>query len=140
VAFSPDGNLLATASADGTIKLWARSGEERATLRGHTASVGYVAFSPDGSRLASASEDATARLWDAATGERLLTLAGHTGAVWHVAFSADGAWLATASADGTAKVYPLGIDLLVASARARLTRTLSEPECRQYLHLDSCPR
>jgi hypothetical protein len=56
-----------------------------------------------------------------------------------VAFSADGAWLATASADGTAKIYPLGIDQLIGHARARLTRALTEQECRQYLHLDTCP-
>jgi WD40 repeat protein len=140
VAFSPDGRLLATASADGTVRLWAvPTGEAKATLRGHTDSVGHVAFSPDGLRLATASADATVRLWDATTAERLLTFSGHTGGVWRVAFSPDGAWLATASADGTAKVYPLALDQLVARARARLTRTLTQGECRQYLRLDACP-
>jgi WD40 repeat protein/energy-coupling factor transporter ATP-binding protein EcfA2 len=140
VAFSPDGRLLATASADDTVRLWAvPSGEAKATLRGHTDSVEHVAFSPDGLRLATASADATVRLWDATTAERLLTFSGHTGGVWRVAFSPDGAWLATASADGTAKVYPLALDQLVARAQARLTRTLTQSECRQYLRLDACP-
>jgi WD40 repeat protein len=140
MAFSPDGKFLATASADGTVKLWAvPTGEERATLRGHTDYVQHVAFSPDGLRLATASADATVRLWDATSGERLLTFSGHTSGIWHVAFSPNGAWLATASADRTAKVYPLRLDQLIARAQARLTRRLTEGECRQYLHLDTCP-
>ena len=65
MAFSPDGGRVATASYDGTARLWdASSGKELKVLRGHTSSVTAVAFSPDGSRLATASYDRTARLWD----------------------------------------------------------------------------
>jgi tetratricopeptide (TPR) repeat protein len=64
VAFSPDGGRVATASDDGTARLWdAASGKPLAVLREHTAQVAAVAFSPDGSRLATASGDWTARLW-----------------------------------------------------------------------------
>jgi WD40 repeat protein/DNA-binding SARP family transcriptional activator len=111
VAFSPDGTRLATASYDGTAKVWSLAsssavpGEELLTLSGHTGWVMCVAFSPDGTRLATTSADGTARVWDAASGDELLTLPGHTGLVYAVAFSPDGTRLATTSYDGTARVW-----------------------------------
>ena len=83
VAFSPDGQRLASASRDGTVKVWdAATGQEIRTLKGHTGGVMSVAFSPDGKRLASASADETVKVWDAATGQETLTLKGHTSVVY----------------------------------------------------------
>ncbi len=106
VAFSADGSRLASASSDGTVKVWeTATGHETLTLNGHTATVNSVAFSPDGSRLASASRDTTVKVWDVVTGQETLTLKGHTGPVNGVAFSPDGCRLASASDDKTVKVW-----------------------------------
>jgi WD40 repeat protein len=72
LAFSPDGTRLATASADGTAKVWLLTsdpagdtitGQELLTLTGHTDAVSGVAFSPDGTLLATCGADGTARLY-----------------------------------------------------------------------------
>jgi hypothetical protein len=59
--------------------------------------------------------------------------------VYGVDFSPDGRLLATASPDGTAALHLLPINELVDLARDRVTRDLTDDECRQYLHLERCP-
>src|SRR5262249_50567619 len=106
VAFSPDGGRIATASNDGTARLWdAASGKQLLVLEGHGTTVAAVAFSPDGHRLATAGNDWRARLWDAASGKQLTVLEGHTAQLAAVAFSPDSGRVATASYDGTARLW-----------------------------------
>ena len=123
IAISPDGRRLATASMDGTAKIWdAATGKELRILRGHSDAVWGVAFSPEGSRLVTSSGDAMAIVWDVTTGERLVTLYGHTAGITRAVFSpVDGARIVTASDDGTARVWDVetGEELLVISDQDR---------------------
>lgn len=106
VVVHPSSPVLATAGADGIVRLWHRdTGELLRILAGHSETINEVAFSPDGARIATASADETAVVWNAESGEKLLTLDGHSQALQGIAFSPDGQRLATASRDGTAKLW-----------------------------------
>jgi WD40 repeat protein len=107
VAFSPDGNRLASASNDEMVRVWdASSGQQLLTLKGHTGEVRAVAFNPGGNRVASAADNHTVKVWDAQTGQEALALKGHTHGVFGVAWSPDGNRLASASGSMTVGCGP----------------------------------
>lgn len=103
VAYSPDGQWLASGSWDQTVRLWdARTGEPCAVLP-HPAVVWALAFSADGSSLATACHgDDQLRLWDVATGQLLKQFATPGGSTRFLAVRPDGARIAasTLGADG----------------------------------------
>lgn len=101
VAFSPDGEMLASASNDRTICLYrGPDWELLRSLGGHGGPVYSVAFSPDGQLLASGGRDETVRLWNVKTGEELFTFEGHCNPVRCVTFSPDGKLLASGGDGG----------------------------------------
>jgi WD40 repeat protein/class 3 adenylate cyclase len=105
-SWSPTGERICTASADGTARVWdAQTGIELLTLSGHDGAVLAAAWSPEGQRIATAGVDGTARVWSASSGDELLSLIGHSDEVRDVAWSPDGQCIATTSPDGTTRVW-----------------------------------
>ena len=104
VAFDPTSSFVATAGADGTVRIW-NLGLLRqvAVLKGHEDKVYSVTFSPDGSYILTASRDKTARLWNPSTGEEVCRFVGHTGGVRQAIFANSS--ICTASDDGTVRLW-----------------------------------
>lgn len=113
VEYAPGGELLASASKDGTVRLWDVATPHRprplAVLAGHTGEVVALAFAPGGRRLASGGDDGTIRLWDVpaarpltapTTVRPLMTLPAADGAVHALAYTPDGRFLATGGGTG----------------------------------------
>ncbi|MFO7539731.1 MAG: protein kinase [Chloroflexota bacterium] len=138
--FSPDNRYLLTSGGAGHLALWdAGSGELVRSLSGHTSTVIRATFSLDGKVVASSSGgDASVRLWDVASGDNLLILTTDV-AQAESAFSPDGTTLYASNQAGELRVYAVQLEALVSLAHARLTRSLTAEECRQYLHLADCP-
>jgi len=109
VAFSLDGQILATGGDDRTVQLWnSETGQATRALLGHSWSVVALAFSPDGKILISSSWDKTIKLWEWSTGQEICTLAGHSDSVCAASVVATDtkAWaIASASKDKTIRLW-----------------------------------
>jgi WD40 repeat protein len=99
LALSPNGEAVALAAPDGTVRLWDGRGAEVRVLRGHSHPVYALAFSPDGQRLLGGTREGepAIRLWDVETATEIIAFGGRLGVLNSICFSADGQKVVTAS-------------------------------------------
>ena len=135
VAFDPTGERIATDE----LEIWDVASEKVSLrLTYPLPEVDALAFSPDGTRLAVGS-GGEVRLFDSGSGAELLVLRGHRGVeVAKVVFSPDGTMLASLGEEDGTRVWALDIDDLLEIAHQNVTRSLSDEECRRYLHVAAC--
>jgi WD40 repeat protein len=105
-AFSPDGELFATAAEDRTIRIWnGHTGSPVCSPLVHSYAPLSMSFSSDGRRIASGDLDGTLRVWSVPDGKLILGPLGHGGVCWMAAFSPDMRLLVSASSDNTAQLW-----------------------------------
>jgi WD40 repeat protein len=104
LAFSPDGNLLASGDYR-MVKLWERQRDVQLQKLATDAPITAVAATSDGSQAATANAAGVIRQWNLATGQPGATLMGHTAAVTSLAFNADGTLLVSGSDDNTIRTW-----------------------------------
>jgi WD40 repeat protein/tetratricopeptide (TPR) repeat protein len=104
INFSSNGQMIASASADCTVKLWHTNGNLVKTFLEHSDEVNSVSFSPDGQMIASGSKKGTVKLWHI-DGTQTQTFQNRGYPVNSVSFSPDGQLIASAGQDGTVKLW-----------------------------------
>ena len=106
VAFHPAGDILASGSADHTIKIWdVKTHQLLHSIQAHTGPVKDLSFNKDGTILASASADYTVKLWKVDGYQLIKTLSKHTGVVSVVDFHPNGKTLISGSHDNTLMIW-----------------------------------
>jgi WD40 repeat protein len=131
VAFSPDGNRVATVVNSKTVRVQnVQTGQVLATLSGHTSGITGLAWHPDGNLLASSSFDRSVRVWDTTAGKEVAVNLGHRDRVLSVAFSPDGRQLVSGGlyfpneskpgiTRGDLKMWPVGASQEALSVNTR---------------------
>ncbi|MGB6167702.1 MAG: TIR domain-containing protein [Geitlerinemataceae cyanobacterium] len=132
IAFSPNGELIASASDDNTVRIWKRNGEVLQMLQ-HDDNVRQMAFAPDGKTVASASKDKTVKIWRVEDGTLLNTFDLNS-SVRAVRFSPDGELLVTGDDDGQMQLWKSDGQLLktFAAHRSGLNDIVFSPDGQTF--------
>ena len=137
IAFSPDGSLLAA----GGSRLEVFDTKSWTPLWGvdaHNGGVFDLDFSPDSRSIVTTGPDGFVRLWDARDGSLLQAISMGEDYGKAVAFT-DDRHVIVGTQNGLVAGLTFDVDELLRIGRSRVTRTLTDQECRTYLHLDTCP-
>ena len=105
----------------------------------HRARVRQVWFSPDGTRIVTSSDDGAARVWNSNTGELIFTSLDEPSALDFAFSSSDGSRIVLFYSDGRILVHAIAFEDVLEIAKGRVTRSLTDVECRAYLHVPTCP-
>lgn len=137
IAFSKDGKLIVTTSADQSGGVWnASNGKNLVRLRGPKGEFWNADFSPDGRFVVTANQDNSAWVWTTQSGQVVTQLKGSTGALRVARFSPDGKYILTAGLDKRAYLFMCEVcdtrERLLDLARTRVTRNLTPDEEKVY--------
>jgi WD40 repeat protein len=138
LAWDPRGGLLVTGGADGAV-VWGGPAFERIRTLPGGGLVNDLAFNADGTRMATVSDAGTITIWDTQSWQEILIMPTRDHLLSGVAFAPDGDSLATVSESGELRVYTLDLTRLLTIAARRLSRPLTDEECRLYLHGPCAP-
>lgn len=151
-AFSPSGDRLATAAADGVVRIFDLAADKEVhTITSHSDWVFAIVWKPDGSQFATGSRDKTAKVFDAATGELLITYNGHNNSVRGVHFHPEGKDAYSAGSDNKLhrwtiadgkKVSEIGLGgegYKLTPAGDAFFASSSDMKVRQFNHADTKP-
>jgi WD40 repeat protein len=137
IAFSPDGTLLATGGSQ--LKVFdTKSWTVLWQVDAHDGGVFHLDFSPNSQSIVTTGPDGFVRQWDARDGSLLQAISMGEDYGKAVAFT-DDRHVVVGTLNGLVAGLTFDIDELVRIGRSRVTRTLTDQECRTYLHLDTCP-
>jgi len=137
---TPDGDWIVVGTGDGKVIGWdIETWEKTVGFQAHQGPIYFIDFNTDGSQLLTAGFEGNAKVWNFPSGEEVATLFGHKGNVTQVFFGPDDKIAYTSAWDWLLHAFVLDTDDLIELAESRLTRRLTEQECHQFLHLETCP-